>query len=255
MPFDIVSKLDNRIRRPWRVRRLRRRLHADNTELIRLGTEHGGWTLPARVFESKGTAICVGAGEDISFDVELNKQGFTVYTVDPTPRAKEHVTKVLEAAAGGPPVAINHSADEVYDLRGFDAERFTFVEMGVWNENAPMRFFGPKDPRHVSHSIVNLQRTDHWFEANCATLGSICESHKIGQIDVLKLDVEGAEYTILENILENGPLPKVVCMEFDEIRNPIDSALMKRIMGTMDRLVTAGYRFRHLENSNTLLVR
>jgi FkbM family methyltransferase len=51
----------------------------------------------------------VGAGEDISFDVELNKKGLDVYCVDPTPRVTEHIAKVLEAAEGGTPAPINQS--------------------------------------------------------------------------------------------------------------------------------------------------
>ena len=254
MVTDILTRVAKRAVRPWWEFSLRRHLDPDS-ELLRFGTAHGGWTLPAWAARSGGVAICVGAGEDISFDVELNKIGFSVFTLDPTPRAREHVTAVLNAADGGPVPFINQSTTELYDLQEFDKNRFAFVEVGLWKENTTMRFFGPKNPAHVSHSIVNLQRTNEWFEARCETLATFCNSHQIENIDILKLDVEGSEYAILGNILENGPLPRVLCVEFEEIRNPLDGNLMERILKIMDALGKAGYKFRHIENSNVLFVR
>jgi FkbM family methyltransferase len=250
-----MNRLGKRIFRPWWVHRLRKKLDVGKPEVVRLGTAHGGWTVPAATIQSKGTAVCVGAGEDISFDVELNKRGFNVLTVDPTPRAKAHVARVLDAAKGGQPVAINNSSTDFYDLEGFSEARFKFIDVGVWNENTSMRFFAPKSPKHVSHSIVNLQGTNEWFEAKCETLQTICNSHKITQIDILKLDVEGSEYIVLENVVQSGLLPRVLCVDFDEIWNPIDSALMERILATIDLLANSAYKFQHVDNSNSLFVR
>ena len=41
-------------------------------------------------------------------------------------------------------------------------------------------------------------------------------------IDILKLDIEGSEYAVLGNIVESGLLPNVLCVELDELRNPLD---------------------------------
>jgi len=255
MATDVLNKVATRALRPWRESRLRRYLDPDHTELLRFGTGHGGWTIPAWAASTGGVAVCVGAGEDISFDVALNKAGFSVFTLDPTPRAKVHVEAVLRAANGGGAQSINDSPTEVYDLHGFAKNRFKFAEVGLWNENATMRFYAPKNPAHVSHSIVNLQRTGEWFEAKCQTLAAFCNSHQIDKIDILKLDVEGSEYAVLENILENGLLPTVLCVEFDEIRNPLDGGLMDRIVNIIEAMQDAGYKLRHIENSNALFTR
>ncbi len=254
MGIGLLSDIANRIRRPLWVRRLEKSLDRDDSKLVRLGTERCGWTVPASAVKSGGTAVCVGAGEDISFDVALNKKGFNVITLDPTPRAKEHVTRVLEAAEGGPPVGINNSPNDLYDLKGFDKSRFKFIDIGLWDENTTKRFFAPKDKHHVSHSIVNLQKTNEWFEAKCETLKTLCSEIGIRHIDVLKMDVEGSEYVVLRNIIESGMLPGVLCFEFDEIRSPIDANLMERIYSTIDLLTKAGYKFRHLETANALFV-
>ncbi len=255
MQMHVLTKLGARVRRPWRVRQLRNLVNVDDTGLVKLGSLCGGWIVPASAVHRGGTAICVGAGEDITFDVELNKRGFNVFTLDPTPRAKKHVAHVLEAAKVGSPMVIDNALSEFYDLQGFEKHRFSFADVGVWNQDTSMRFFAPKNQNDVSHSIVNLQSTDAWFEAKCVTLRTFCDVHKISQIDILKLDIEGSEYAVLRNIVKKGPWPKILCVEFDEIRNPIDNSLMERIQSTLDLLGEFGYKFRHIENSNALFVR
>ena len=69
------------------------------------------------------------------------------------------------------------------------------------------------------------------------------------------MDIEGAEYEVLRNVVEEGPHPKVMCVEFDEIRNPLDANYLKRIEETVNLLKKAGYRFLRLEDSNALFVK
>ncbi len=250
-----LTDLRRRILRKWICSWMRRQVDSREMDLAKVGDAAAGWTLPASTILPGATAVCVGAGEDISFDVELNKRGLNVLTIDPTPRSKVHVTLVLAAAANGSRVPISNSATEYYDLQGFDRCRFLFLDIGLWNENTSMRFFAPQDPKCVSHSIVNLQRTANWFEAECMTLQSICEALNIKTIQILKLDVEGAEYSVLKNILGSRILPKVLCVEFDEAANPMNLRAMKRIAEVIELLKHAGYAFLHCEHANALFLR
>ncbi|HML19507.1 MAG TPA: hypothetical protein PKD74_02920, partial [Candidatus Dependentiae bacterium] len=38
---------------------------------IRLGSKYGGWVIPDKYITETSLCYCVGAGEDISFDLEL----------------------------------------------------------------------------------------------------------------------------------------------------------------------------------------
>ncbi len=251
-----VNKIAGRVRLYRSANRLQGLVEQDATEMTRLGSAHGGWTLPQKVLQPGLTAVCIGAGEDISLDVELNRRGIQVFVLDPTPRAKKHVEQVFEATRnGGGKIPIDRSPTEFYDFQGVAAERFHFLDAGVWKENTTMRFFAPANQEHVSHSIANLQHTQEGFDAKCLTLRSVCEELGLAKIDLLKMDIEGAEYEVLRDIAANGPHPPAICVEFDEIRNPGDGQFWGRIVETVDVMKKAGYRLAHVEQSNAMFLR
>ena len=165
-----------------------------SAELIRLGTSYGGWVVPKRVLRPGTLCYCFGVGEDISFDLALVDQfGCEVFAFDPTPR----------------------SAAYVRSLEPLDS-RFHFVPVGVWKEPGELKFYEPKDASHVSHSIVNLQRTDGYFIALVDTVPALMAERTHTRLGILKLDVEGAEHAALEPLLAAATDIDVICVEFDQ---------------------------------------
>jgi FkbM family methyltransferase len=199
-------------------------------------------------------AVYVGAGEDISFDVELSRIGMSVFTLDPTPREKKHVKEVLDGAAEAKTVPIANSPADYYDLRGFDTARFSFLDSGLSHEDKTMRFWEPKNPAHVSHSIVNLQHTDRYFDAKCIRLQTLCDEREIDHIQILKLDIEGAEYAVLGDLLAGHIRPSVICVEFDEGSFPQDRKCLRRISDAVKKLKKFGYLLPAVEGWNFLFV-
>ena len=56
-----------------------------NLEILKLGSDYGGWSLVSHPSLFNGLVISAGAGEDISFDVEIvNFFNAKVVLVDPT---------------------------------------------------------------------------------------------------------------------------------------------------------------------------
>lgn len=194
--------------------------------LVRLGSAYGGWWVPVDRLRPGWVAYCIGAGEDISFDLELLRSGLTVRTVDPTPRAIAHVASL-----------------------GIDDRHFSFHPVGIWNERTTMRFHVPRNPDHVSHSVVNLQETTDFFVAEVVTLSDLMTSCGDDHIDLLKLDIEGAEMAVLEWLLGTDLRPEVLCVEFDQPQ-PI-----RRSRAMLRRLTSAGYRVRRFDGLNCLLMR
>ncbi len=187
--------------------------------LERIGSDYGGWIVPTDRFTKESVCYCAGVGEDITFDLGLIERfGCTVHAFDPTPRAREHVQ--------------NH-ADRY--------PSYEFEPIGIWDEDATVKFYEPKDPAHVSHSALNLQQTDRYFEAACKRLGGIMEHNGHDRLDLLKLDIEGAEYKVVESLVADGLDVRVLCVEYDEAFHPLDSGYKQRIRRSLQRLIDYGF--------------
>jgi FkbM family methyltransferase len=193
--------------------------------VVRLGSRACGWWVPEVVVRPGAVAYCAGAGEDITFDLELHRRGLTVVTIDPTPRAIAHVGSVKP-----------------------DDDRFTFLPVGLWHEPAELVFYAPANPDAVSHSALNLQRTTRSFSAHVDSLANLMAEQGHDHIDVLKVDIEGSESTVLPHILEHGPRPAVVCFEYDQ---PQSSRALLRLLR---RFRTYGYQLAHNERWNFTMV-
>lgn len=194
--------------------------------LIRLGTDYGGWWVPADTVRPGALAYCAGAGEDISFDLALHEAGMRVVTFDPTPRAIEHVRSTA-------PVS----------------DRFKFEPVGWWSKATTVRFYAPMDPAHVSHSILNLQRTSSYFEGRVQSVRDCMTELGDTHVDLIKMDIEGAEYEVLRSLLSTGPLPATLCIEFDQPQ-PV-----RRTLGAIRRLRSVGYRLREIDRWNYTFTR
>ena len=145
-------------------------------ELKKLGTEYGGWTIPKNVLDEKSICYLAGAGEDISFDAAIaEKYHSLVFIFDPTPRAKKHFEELVEHVNNNEPMIINNIPADVYSISKENAGRLKFYDIGLWNKTEQLKFFVPKNPSEVSHSIVNLQQTENYFLASVKRLSKIME--------------------------------------------------------------------------------
>ena len=221
----------------------------------KLGSPFAGWYVPMDLINSDSKCYCFGCGEDISFDLALIKRfGCQVFSFDPTPRSIQHVHNLIDNAQQGIPTSINNQSDFFYTVTTKQLERLKFYEYGVWNENNILKFYAPKNETNVSHSLVNLQGTSTYFEARCFTVGTIMEMLKHDSVDVIKLDIEGAEYNVIESFLEAKIRPTVVLVEFDEGYSPIDKDAISRITNTIDMLNENNYIISKIDGWNVTLI-
>jgi hypothetical protein len=78
------ARIRSAVYRRWFERRLGRVRLAPYGPLAQVGTERGGWIVPAGAINGAWTCYCVGAGSDVSFDVEpIRRYGATVRSVEP----------------------------------------------------------------------------------------------------------------------------------------------------------------------------
>jgi Methyltransferase FkbM domain len=192
-----------------------------------LGTSYGGYVLPKRELSASSICYSFGAGEDISFETELAATlPVDVHIFDPTPRSIEYVRSVIEELSAIDPKR---------------AERLHFYPWGVWSSNQQMKFYAPRDPAHVSHSLLNIQHTTGHFLADCRRPGSIMKSLGHAAIALLKLNIEGAEYEVMRAIFDDDINPAVVCINFDELHTQIDKGARERLCRLVRQFANHGY--------------
>lgn len=224
--------------------------------MVTLGSRYGGWTVPEQAIDGQSRCYLFGAGEDISFDIALIRRfGAEVHVFDPTPRAKTHVDGLIDATRAGRSFPVNNDPDISYEIEVADLERLHFHPIGIWSRSDRLRFYAPANPDHVSHSAVNLQRTDSYFEAEVQPLDQIISECGHALPDLVKLDIEGAEYEALGAMLAANALPAHLLVEFDEGNQPLDDGAPARIRQQIEAMREAGYRILDLSGWNACFSR
>lgn len=169
------------------------RVDGRRDDLIRLGTEYGGWWVPRSLLGPGSICYCAGVGTDISFDLGLIERfGCRVWGIDPTPKTIDWIGS-----------------------QNLDP-RFTLIPVGLSDEQGTLRFYAPENPDHVSHSVKNIQRTATYFTATVQTLAGLMAVLGHDRVDLVKLDIEGAEHDTIRRMLADGLRPTVLCVEFDQ---------------------------------------
>ena len=221
-----------------------RRLSAlPSVPLIRLGTDYGGWWVPERGLGPDDLIVSAGAGEDISFDLEVAKKfSCQVVVMDPTPRAIAHFEATARAVESGTRAPINGSATEVYTAAPDDLARITYRPWGLWVENTTLHFHAPRNPSSVSHSIGNLQAMDDGFDAPCVTLAELLAREGRERLTVLKIDIEGAEFEVLDQLAASALRPTYILAEFHPGPSETERRERTRTLATLGRLHEQGYR-------------
>jgi FkbM family methyltransferase len=186
-----------------------------------LGSQYGGWHVPTSIIAQGSVCYCVGVGEDATFDLALAERGCEVHAFDPTPRSIIYV-------------------EGLGDRPGFH-----FHPVGVWSREETLRFFAPHNPEFVSHSVKKIWHSDDYFEADCRPLGHLMAELGHTSVDLIKLDIEGAEIEVLQNVLEVGIRPSVIAVEFDQPSKMVPMVL---------RLLRSGYELVHIERWNYTFV-
>ena len=151
------------------------------------GTEYGGWAVLSGSVNSSSRVMSVGIGEDASFDLSLIKShGCQVYGFDPTPKSADWVR--------------NNILDQ----------GFHFNPVALAGYNGTIKLFLPRNTNHVSASCQQASHiSGEAFEAPCFTLDTLLDQLGWDAADIVKMDIEGAEYAVIEESVRSGAIDKV----------------------------------------------
>lgn len=159
------------------------------------GNSYGGFYLDGSLLGDSSVVYSFGIGQDVSFDrAIIDRYGCSVYGFDPTPKSIEWVARQSLPA------------------------RFTFLPYGIAAESGPVKFHLPKVKDHVSGSLLK-QKNVSALNAVTVAMKSVKDAMRdLGheRIDVIKMDIEGAEYSVLPALLEAGIRPDHLLVEFHD---------------------------------------
>jgi FkbM family methyltransferase len=173
------AKIRNAVRRRWFERQVPRQPFSDLTGgLIDLGSSYGGWLVPAGLPADDWIAYSVGIGADISFDLEL------IHRWNATVRAFDAVAAFVDDA----------------NVETADEPRFGARQAAIATVDGPLRMQVSDVEHSRSVSSAELYESANYVELPGRTLPSLMAEVGDERIDLLKLDIEGAEYAVLPRL-------------------------------------------------------
>ncbi len=184
----------------------------------KFGSDYGGYEVAIDYINSNSIVYSFGIGEDLSFEMSLiKKYNLVVHAFDPTPKSINWVNKQVL-----PKNLIIHE----YGLGALDGE---------------MIFYPPENPDHVSYSTLrkSYQKIERQvIKLPVKTLGTIMTQLDHKQVDILKMDIEGTEYDVIDYIYYTQiPRPSQILVEFHHrfkeigINKTIDAIAKLRSIG------------------------
>jgi len=218
------------------------------TGLLRLGSNNKGWSIPKNLITENSVCYCASTGEDINFDFALIEHfNASVYSFNPVPNTIQYIQATIDIIKHGEAACCNNSSI-VSAIDANELDKFSFFPMGLWDNDVICTYYGSTNSNSFFYS-VDIQETQPCFEAPCKKLSTIMYELGHSAIDLLKLDIGGAEYPVLLNLIKEGILPKVLCITFYEVKNYNKSILL-------EKLIDAGYGVLHVHNETdyTLLL-
>lgn len=179
----------------------------------RVGNEGSGWVIDTAL--KPAVCYCAGVGKGISFELGMAKAAAKpVLVFDPSPTATPTIARA-------------------------DLSNIEFFPVGLTAKDGVIEFSVPQDAEEGSFSVPREGLDRVTFE--CWTLRTIMNKRCDAAIDLLKMDIEGFEYDIVDQILAEKIPVRQLCVEFHAWLRP------GQTWKTIWRLHKAGYRliFKH----------
>ncbi len=194
------------------------KIDSNNFKKVWYGTSYGGFFIIPSLLNLDSIVYSFGIGTDISFDKKcIAKHNCKIFAFDPTPKSIQYI-KSLRLS-----------------------NLFQFHEIGIAPTSGMETFFMPASPRAVSGSLYasDVMNTESTIQVEVKSLKDIANQLGHTKIDVLKMDIEGMEYEVIENILDSGIQIVQLLIEFHDRMFPMDYPRSQKIV---EKLRSNGYK-------------
>lgn len=191
----------------------------------RFGSDDCGWEVVTTNIDSDSIIYSFGVGEDASFDLELIERfNTTIQAFDPTPKSIEWVKKQ------------------------YFPDRFVMHDFGIAAIDGIAHFNPPENPNHVSHTLLKRPLTkSKSILVPVKRLSTIMNELGHKQIDILKMDIEGAEYDVIEDISKSEVRPRQILVEF---HHRFPGVGIEKTKDAIEKLKSMGYALFSVSSKN-----
>ena len=182
-----------------------------------LGSRYNGKAVCLDELSADSLVYSFGVGYDISFDLDLiERTGCEIHAFDPTPAVAEWLGKQDTPA------------------------QFHFHPWGLSDRDEVAQFAFVDREESADFTLVDETATqeNRSFDAEVFQLKSILERLGHDKLDLLKIDIEGAEYPVLRQILSDEPCFQQLLVEFHHRFLNIDKAETRQ---ALDMLAERGF--------------
>ncbi|MFL2545963.1 MAG: FkbM family methyltransferase [Candidatus Rariloculaceae bacterium] len=183
--------------------------------------EESDWSISPEAIPAHGIVYSIGIGGSIDFDLDLIElYGLEIHAFDPTPAT----VKWLEASR--------------------PRQAFHFYPWAVTGSDGSITLY-PRARRDGSASDVMYTMVpeagtrENGVEVPAYSVPTLMEKLGHDRIDLLKIDIEGAEYEVLDTLISSSVRPAQLLVEFHHRFSSIDKSMTA---DTVARLRAVGYR-------------
>lgn len=177
------------------------------------GSSYGGFFICPKILNQNSIIYSFGLGRDITFDKKcISKHNCNVFGFDPTPKSIEFVKQVKPK------------------------RNFHFFSYGITHAKSGIQtFYLPMNEKATSGSLVinEVVNSDRKIDVNMKTFKDITDELGHTSIDVLKMDIEGSEYEVLNEIITSKfPIGQIL-VEFHDrlfLEKPVKSKKIVELM-------------------------
>lgn len=181
----------------------------------------GGWWFTPKNLNADSIVYSLGVGDDIDFDLSvIEKYSVEVHAFDPTP-----------------------SAIDMLDGKDLP-QRFKFHPWAVTASDGNLTFYprlrkdGTKSD--VMYTMIAEEQTiNDAIKVPAYSLATISDKLGHDRIDLMKMDIEGAEYEVLDGLLSSSIKPTQLLVEF---HHRFPGIGLEKTADIIERLRGAGYK-------------
>jgi FkbM family methyltransferase len=190
----------------------------------RFGSLYGGWWIETAGLDQHSRIVSAGIGEDITFDLALVERfGCHILALDPTPKAVAYVERVNPGSS------------------------FRFQACGLAEKDGNISLVPPDNPNYASYSLTQNTNPSQIVSFPAKSLKTILAETGWAAFDLVKMDIEGSEYGVIDSIIRDQLPVKQLCIEFHD---KIAANIGRRTADSIKQLENYGLKLVFKESHN-----